>query len=266
MEETTHFDRRGPRYDQDETHQHIVTLLLEPFTIAPGERILDLATGTGLIAVRVAKLVGSQGEVVGLDTSAGMLETARRSAREARLSNVRFEQGDAELANYESASFDRIFCASALVLMADVNAALRRWRHLLKAGGTIAFDTPAKPFGFSQRASDAALRNGVNLSYGDLADTSEKCRALLAQADLEIVSVRKAFASTAPIKLNLVIAMYDQRIDHPAWRGIKEASPEVRKAIRDDFIESATSDAMDGFVPNDVALFFSTGMRSRIQQ
>lgn len=150
--------------------------------------------------------------------------------------------------------------------MSDVKAALRRWRHLLKPGGTIAFDTPAKPFGFSQRASEAALRRGVKLPYGDLGDTSEKCLALLAQADLEVVSIRKEFASTTPIKLDHVIAMYDQRIDHPAWRGIKEAGPEVRKAIRDDFIESATSDAVDGLVPNEVALFFSTGMRSHIQQ
>ena len=146
-----------------------------------------------------------------------------------------------------------------------LKAALLRWRHFLKPGGTIAFDTPAKPFGFSQRASDAALRNGVKLSYGDLADTSEKCRELLAQADLEVVSIRKAFASTTPIKLDHVIAIYDERIDHPAWQSIKNASPKVRKAIRDDFIKSATTDAVDGFVPDDVALFFSTGTRSQIQ-
>ena len=261
MGDTTHFDRRGSNYDQDETHKHIVELLLEPFTFAPGERVLDLATGTGLVALQVAKLVGSSGQVVGLDSSAGMLAVARRGAQELRLGNVRFEQGNAEFPCFEASSFDRLFCASALVLMADINAALRCWRDLLKPGGTIAFDTPAKPFGFSQRAAQAALRHGVRLPYGEVADTAEECRALLAQADLEVISVRKAFANTNSVALDTVITMYDERLDHPAWRGMKEASAETRKAIRADFISNATEDAVNGYVPNDVALNFTTGMK-----
>ena len=261
MDDTTHFDRRGSNYDQDETHKRIVELLLAPFAFAPGERILDLATGTGLVALQVAKLVGSSGQVVGLDSSAGMLAVARRGAEEMRLANVRFEQGHAEYPRFEASSFDRLFCASALVLMADISAALRCWRDLLKPGGTIAFDTPAKPFGFSQRASEAALRHGVSLSYGEIADTPEKCRALLAQADLELISVRRAFANTNPVALDTMIAMYDERLDHPAWWGIRDTSAETREAIRADFISSATADAVNGYVPNDIALLFTTGMK-----
>ena len=108
MDDTTHFDRRGSNYDQDETHKRIVELLLAPFAFAPGERILDLATGTGLVALQVAKLVGSSGQVVGLDSSAGMLAVARRGAEEMRLANVRFEQGHAEYPRFEASSFDRL--------------------------------------------------------------------------------------------------------------------------------------------------------------
>ncbi|MFK3891061.1 methyltransferase domain-containing protein [Sphingomonas sp. NPDC079357] len=187
---------------------------------------------------------------------AAMIEAA-----EARLANVRFEQGDAEHPAYAASSFDRLFCASALVLMSDINAALRCWRDLRKPGGTIAFDTAAKPFGFSQRASEAALRHGVRLSYGEVADTPERCRDLLVQAGFEVVDIRKAFANTNPVAIDDVIAMYDERLDHPAWRGIKEARAETREAIRADFIGSAIADAVSGYVPNDMALFFTTGRK-----
>lgn len=263
MGDTTHFDRRGSSYDQDGTHKRIVDLLLEPFTFASEERILDLATGTGLVALRIAKLLGSSGQVVGLDNSAGMLAVAQRRADEARLANIRFEQGNAEHPGYEASSFDRLFCASALVLMSDINASLRCWHDLLKPGGTIAFDTPAKPFGFSQRASKAALRHRLRLSYGEAADTPERCRDLLVQAGFEIVSIRKALANTNPVAIKDMIAMYDERLDHPAWRDIKAASAETREAIRADFIRSATADAVNGYVPNDMALFFTTGRKQR---
>ena len=65
----------------------------------------------------------------------------------------------------------------------------------------------------------------------------------------------------APIKLDAMIAMYDERIDHPAWQGIKKAKKEVREAVRTDFIKSATADAVDGYVPNDIALCFTIGSK-----
>lgn len=257
MKNATHFDRRGSTYDQDETHQRIAALLLEPFEFSRGEHVLDVATGTALVALEIARMVGPAGQVIGVDTSTGMLATARRKACEAQLANLQFRQGDAERLNFEPNSFDRIFCASALVLMSDVAKMLRRWRELLRPGGTIAFDTPGSPFGFSQRASEAAQRHGVSPSYTDLANTPDKCRALVSAAGMEVVSVRKALASTTPIRLEAVIDMYDERIDHPAWRSIREANTDERKAIRADFIESATADAVDGYVPNNVALFFT---------
>ena len=139
MTDTSHFDRRGSTYDADQVHRRIVEYLVDTVEIRPGSRVLDVATGTGSAALRAAGRLGVSGEVLGIDTSLGMLAEARRKAEAAGIKNVSFMQGDAERMNLPSGSFDVILCASAVVLMNDIPSALRRWYELLKEGGTIGF-------------------------------------------------------------------------------------------------------------------------------
>lgn len=259
--DTSHFDRWGPQYDLDEVHPRIVSLLLEPVHIRAGSRVLDIATGTGLVALNAAREVGRTGEVVGIDIAEGMLAVAHRKAQAAGLENVVFRQADAEKLSFRPESFDYIFCSSALVLMQDMASALRHWRGFLKPGGAIAFDTPAKPFGISDYAITAAAMHGVRLAYGDAADTFDKCRYLLAGANLEPISIRTATVSSGLLPLETAVAMYDDRIDHPAWRAIREASPLARAAIRTDFIASITAGAIAGHIADDTALNFASCRR-----
>ena len=60
------------------------SLMLDMVALQPGERVLDVACGTGLVSFRMAEAVGAQGAVVGTDISGEMVETARRSAVAAR--------------------------------------------------------------------------------------------------------------------------------------------------------------------------------------
>lgn len=188
--ERTHFDKRGATYDRDVAHLRIVSLLVEGLTIQPGFSVLDIATGTGSAALQAALQVGPSGTVIGIDVSAGMLSEAKDKAVATGLKNVQFLLGDAEQMDFPAATFDCIVCASALVLMSDIPRALRHWVTFLKTGGVLAFDTPAKPFGISQRAVEIAARHGVHLRYGEAADTPEKCTALLEAAGLQVLDVR----------------------------------------------------------------------------
>jgi ubiquinone/menaquinone biosynthesis C-methylase UbiE len=255
--EPTHFDRRGVTYDRDEVHQRITSLLMKGLELQPGFAVLDIATGTGIAALQAAPQVGSNGRVIGIDVSAGMLSEAQHKAAAAGLNNIQFMQGDAEQVGFRSASFDCIVCASALVLMSNIPRALRHWATFLKTGGVLAFDTPAKPFGLSQRAVEIAARHGIHLSYGEAADTPDKCRALIKAAALEVLDVRTELANTTPMSMQDAIAFWDQRIDHPAWKPIKEATSSVRRTMRSDFVRSIEADAVNGYVPNDTALNFS---------
>ena len=256
-----HFDQRGATYDQAEVHHRVVAILVAGSDLKPGLRVLDVATGTGLFALEAAKRVGPAGSVLGVDISEGMLAEANRKVAETELRNVDFALGDAEQLELPHTSFDRLVCASALVLMLDIPRALRHWSSLLKPGGVIAFDVPAKPFGLSGTIAEVAAQHGVNLGYADVADTPAKCRLLLEGAGFEVVAIRTELADTSPVELGKAVAFWDDHIDHPAWGALKGALPATRKAIQSAYIDSVTAAAVAGQVPNDTALNFVFGRK-----
>jgi ubiquinone/menaquinone biosynthesis C-methylase UbiE len=88
---------------------------VEALRIAPGDRVLDLATGTGEVAVRAA---ARGAHVSGLDIAEPMLEKARRRAKEERVQVV-FELGDVEYLPYDDASFDVVVSNFGLVFAPD---------------------------------------------------------------------------------------------------------------------------------------------------
>jgi ubiquinone/menaquinone biosynthesis C-methylase UbiE len=258
---TSHFDRRSATYDQGEIHHNVVALLIAGAEIRTGFRVLDIATGTGLLAIEAAQKVGPAGKVLGIDVSKGMLAEARRKAAAAQLRNIDFVLSDAERLEFPPDSFDCVFCSSALVSMSDIPRALRHWIDFLKPGGTIAFDAPSKPFGIAQVIADIAAEHGVHLTYSDIADTPNKCCSLLKEAGFEVVAVRTELANTNPIELSEAIAFWDTRLDHPAWRALKEAQSTTREAMRSEYVERVTVAAVAGYVPNDTALNFVFGRK-----
>ncbi len=236
-------------------------MLVAGADIGPGLRVLDVATGTGLLAFEAARRVGHDGRVLGVDVSEGMLAEANRKATEAGVRNIEFALGDAEHLDLPRTSFDRLVCSSALVLMSDISRALRHWHGLLKPGGIIAFDTPAQPFGISGIVAKVASGHGVRLSYADVADTPGKCLSFLEDAGFEVVAVRTELANAAPIELGKAVAFWDDHIDHPAWQALKEAPPATREAIRSAYVNRVTTTAIDGQVPNSTALNFAFGRK-----
>jgi ubiquinone/menaquinone biosynthesis C-methylase UbiE len=114
------------------------SLMLEMAALRPGERVLDVACGTGLVSFRAAQAVGAKGAVVGTDISGEMVETARRGAVLHELANMRFERGDAEALPLPDASFDAAVCALGLMYVPDPVRALCEMRRLLRPGGRVA--------------------------------------------------------------------------------------------------------------------------------
>ena len=132
------FDRIAERYDM---LNRVLSMgidrrwrkrLLDRAGIGPGMRVLDLATGTGDLALASAKRGAS---VVGLDPSTKMLEVAARKSQRAGLTGIEFIAGDAEQLPHVDASFDRVTIAFGIRNVPDRPRALAEMKRVLKPGG-----------------------------------------------------------------------------------------------------------------------------------
>jgi demethylmenaquinone methyltransferase / 2-methoxy-6-polyprenyl-1,4-benzoquinol methylase len=117
--------------------------------VRKGQRVLDLAGGTGDLAVRLARMVGPDGEVVLADINAAMLEHGRaRLLDQGIAGNVRFVQANAECLPFPDNHFDCITIAFGLRNVTDKDAALASMYRVLKPGGrllVLEFSKPTVP-------------------------------------------------------------------------------------------------------------------------
>lgn len=114
------------------------SLMLEMAALRAGERVLDVACGTGLVSFRALDAVGEGGSLFGTDISSKMVEAANRQASERGFRNATFVRFDAEAINLENASFDAALCALGLMYCPEPMAALREMHRLLVPGGRAA--------------------------------------------------------------------------------------------------------------------------------
>lgn len=138
--------RRIQRYGWDRAADSYETLwrsqlaaaqseLLVLAALRPGETVLDVACGTGLVSFDAARAVGRAGRVLGVDLSDLMVEAAQARALSLGLENTAFARMDAESLALPDASQDAALCALGLMYMPEPECAVNEMRRVLRPGG-----------------------------------------------------------------------------------------------------------------------------------
>ncbi len=210
-------------------------LLADVAGLAPGQSVLDVACGTGIVARTVADRLAGTGRVVGVDLNDGMLAVARRVRPD-----LEWRQGDVADLPFADGSFDAVLCQMALMFFPDRTAALREMARVGRPGGVVALVVPASlddqpAYGpFVEMVARVAGAEAVSLlsTYWSCGDPHE-LRGAVATAGLEVGEVRThagtaRFASPDELAVTEVEASpLDARLTPEQYAAIRAGAREV---------------------------------------
>lgn len=179
-------------YDEGNFHPRLAHRLVELAELHSGQKILDVATGTGLVALGASQITGPKGQVIGVDISPGMLSQAQQKIEAAGLKNIELLEADADDLNFTDHSFDGILCSSAIVYLTNIPVTLQKWHHWLNQRGVVAFSC------FAATAHKLAILFRARAqTYGiaipnpnEPLGAPEKCYNLLRQAGFRNIGVK----------------------------------------------------------------------------
>ena len=109
--------------------------MFEMAALRPGERVLELACGSGFATFQAAELVKRSGHVLATDISAEMVKLVQARARQLGFDHVTAERREAECLDLPDAGFDAALCALALMFLPDPRKALNEMHRALRPGG-----------------------------------------------------------------------------------------------------------------------------------
>jgi ubiquinone/menaquinone biosynthesis C-methylase UbiE len=131
---------RGPdsyeRYQVPSVFEPLARMFLQRVELRAGQRVLDVACGTGIITRLAAPILGPSGSIAGIDLNEQMLDLARARAPTGGAA-IEWRQGDAAALPYDSDEFDVVLCQQGLQFFPDKAAGLREMHRVLKPEGLL---------------------------------------------------------------------------------------------------------------------------------
>ena len=208
-------------------------LLVNAARPTAGERVLDVACGTGVVARIAAERVGPSGRVIGVDLNPGMIRVARSLPAPIGAPIEWLERSALDL-RLEDASFDVVLCQQGLQFFPDKALALREMRRVLDHGGRLALSVWKGVGAYQHAVGDALARfisaeSAVRFCASRQVPTEEDLQRLATQAGFADVEVRLH-------EINIHLPRLDEfTLNHlagtPVADGLAGATPEAREKL-----------------------------------
>jgi SAM-dependent methyltransferase len=208
-------------------------LLVNAANLAPGERVLDVACGTGVVARIAAKHVGSTGRVVGIDLNPGMIAVAQSLPVPVGGPIEWLERSALDL-RLEDASFDAVLCQQGLQFFPDKVIALKEMRRVLDHSGRLALSVWNSLGLYNSAVGDALARlvnneAAVRFNASRQVPTADDLRSLATRAGFSAVDVRVSRIDVHLPRLDKFVL--DHLAATPVASAIAAADPEARRKI-----------------------------------
>ena len=263
MDRLTYTDAAAASYEQAMARisRHFVPLILDAGHLAVGHRLLDVATGTGLVAEAALDVVGPTGHVTAVDVSPGMIEQARERLGVA--ANVTIGVEDGQAMSFADASFDTVLCSLALMFFPEPARALAEFHRVLRPGGYAAVSVNTVPeHSYNTRIHAYIARHDLSA-----APAAARIFSLGDEAHLRTLFRAAGFRDGE-------LAIRSQRFSHPSFDAYFEqyergwdaqgqaylALPEkTRRAVREDIRQSVGD--IGGPIDVDVQYRFVSGRK-----
>jgi ubiquinone/menaquinone biosynthesis C-methylase UbiE len=237
--------------------------LLRAAALQAGERVLDVACGTGVIARLAAKQVGPTGSVTGIDVAPDMIDVAKSTSAPAG-SHIEWHVSDAASLPLPSDSYDVVLCQMGLMFIEDRAAALAEMHRTLVPGGRVVVNTPGAIHPAFELMEQAIIEHispelgGFVRAVFSMHDP-DALATLLRDAGFEDVSTT---VSTSTFQLPAPAEFLWQYINlTPMGPFVAAAPQEAKLAMEQQVVESWQTFVVDGKTPVDQPMVIATGRR-----
>jgi ubiquinone/menaquinone biosynthesis C-methylase UbiE len=237
--------------------------LLAAADLQAGQRVLDVACGTGVIARLAAERVGPTGVVVAIDVAADMIDVAKATSAPVA-PTIEWHVGDATSLPFPDEQYDVVTCQMGLMFMEDRAAAVAEMRRVLVPGGRVVVNTPGaiqRPFALMEQAIvkhiSAELGGFVRAVFS--MHEPDTVATLLRDAGLRDVDAR---VSTATFQLPGPAEFLWQYINlTPMGPFVAQASEHAQAAMEQQVVETWQPYVDNGGTPVDQPMVVASGRR-----
>ncbi|MES9942558.1 MAG: methyltransferase domain-containing protein [Candidatus Thiodiazotropha sp. 6PLUC2] len=220
------FDDVSTRYDENKFFAISANRMAELVPYSESMNILDVSTGTGLVAIEVARK-HPHARIEAIDLSQGMLKQAEKKAHKEGIDNITFRQCDVESITYDKEMFDAVTCGYALFFYPDMNGSYLSISKTIKPGGTFAFSSFTEE-AFNPYAESFLKR--LETDYKVVAPSRLRERLKTEQHINELIAIgnyQNFFVELYPIRYSLTINEWWSLLNNAGYKSlIDQLSPE----------------------------------------